>query len=346
MKNRKREICTSGSVRDEAGQPPTRRLGGAAAVWPVVVRAQQGDYVRCIALMSNTDESDRNRVSQTVKIVEDELKKLGWVGRRKVEVDYYWHVNTVARGDEAVAEALKRSPDVIFVTNGQPLIAAKAATSTIPIVFTGISEPVGRGFVQSLAHPGGNITGFTNMEPTVGPKWLELLKEMAPAITRVAVVCNMETGAGALFARSIAAVGQKFAVEVIVSPVRDPADISSAIEVFSQQPNGGLINPPDGFSATHYKLFAELTTRYRLPSIYQDRTYVDAGGLASYAVNFFEQSRQAVGYIDRILRGEKPADLPVQQTNNFVLTINLKTAKSLGLTIPETLLATADEVIQ
>jgi putative tryptophan/tyrosine transport system substrate-binding protein len=128
---------------------------GVTAAWPAVARAQQGDYVRRIALMSNTDENDRNRVSQTVKIVEDELKKLGWVGRGKVEVDYYWHVNTVARGDEAVAKALKRSPDVIFVTNGQPLIAAKAATSTIPIVFTGISEPVGRGFVQSLAHPGG-----------------------------------------------------------------------------------------------------------------------------------------------------------------------------------------------
>jgi putative tryptophan/tyrosine transport system substrate-binding protein len=184
------------------------------------------------------------------------------------------------------------------------------------------------------------------MEPTVGPKWLEQLKEMAPAISRVAVVCNMESGAGALFARSIAAAGPSFSVEVIVSPIRDPADISSVIEAFAQQPNGGLINPPDGFSTTHYKLFAELTTRHRLPSIYQDRVFVEAGGLASYAVNYTEMFRQAAGYIDRILRGEKPGDLPVQQPSKFALVLNLKTAKALGLTMPETLLATADEVIQ
>jgi putative ABC transport system substrate-binding protein len=278
--------------------------------------------------------------------VEREFERLGWVGRRKVEINYYWHMDTVARAHDAMGEALKLSPDVIYATIGQALIAAKAATTTIPIVFTAISEPVSRGFVQSLAHPGGNITGLTNMEPSVGPKWLQLLKEMAPAITRVAVVCNMESGAGALLARSIAAVGEKFGVDVIISPINNTLDISSAIESFVQKPNGGLINPPDGFSSTHYKLFSELSTSYRLPSIYQNRLFTVAGGLASYSTNSTEQLRQGVGYIDRILRGEKPADLPVQQPNKFDLVINMKTAKALGLTIPETLLATADELIQ
>jgi putative tryptophan/tyrosine transport system substrate-binding protein len=249
------------------------------------------------------------------------------------------------QGQNAVTELLKLSPEVIVAGIGPALVAAKVATRTIPIVFLSISEPVRRGFVQSLAHPGGNITGFANMEATLGSKWLELLKEIAPGVARVAVMFNPEDSTGFFF-RSVEAAAQKFAVEVIMVPVHDPAEIASGIETFSRQPNGGLINPPDGFSTSYYKLFIELTARYRLPAIYTSRVFADAGGLVSYSVNLVEQYRQAASYVDRILRGEKPADLPVQLPIKYELVINLKTAKALGLTVPQTLLVAADAVIE
>jgi putative tryptophan/tyrosine transport system substrate-binding protein len=229
---------------------------------------------------------------------------------------------------------------------GQALIAAKAATATIPIVFTTVSEPVSRGFVQSLSHPGGNITGFTNVEPTVGSKWLQLLKEIAPSVRRVAAIFNPESSAAVLFYRSIDANAEKFGVEVAMLPVHDRTQIASSIETFAQKPGGGLINLPDGFSPIHRELFIELTARFGLPAIYPNRNFTEDGGLISYSVDFAEQYRQAAGYVDRILRGEKPADLPVQQPTKFELVINTTAAKTLGLTVPLTLLVYADELIQ
>jgi putative ABC transport system substrate-binding protein len=318
---------------------------GSAAAWPVMARAQQGERMRRIAVIMLYAESDPEAVRR-MKVFEQTLETLGWAGGRKLQIDYRWNVNTLGKGRNAVTELLKLSPEVIVcASTGQALAAAQAATRTIPIVFLGIAEPIRQGFIQSLAHPGGNITGFTYLEPTLGSKWLELLKEIAPGVARVAVMFNPE-GTGVFYLHYVEAAAQKFAVEVMMIPVHDPAEIASEIETFSRQPNGALIFPPDAFMGSHYKLAVELTARYRLPAIYQSRAFTEAGGLASYSVNTVEQYGPAASYVDRILRGEKPADLPVQQPTRFEFIINLKTAKALGLTIPETLLATADEVIQ
>jgi putative tryptophan/tyrosine transport system substrate-binding protein len=198
----------------------------------------------------------------------------------------------------------------------------------------------------ALARPGGNITGFTNLEPSVGSKWLQLLKEIAPGVTRVAVVFNPETLAGNGFLSALEAAAERFGTKAFIVPIHDQVELLAAIESFSRQPNGGLIQVPDGFSQAHRSQFAEATARHGLPAIYASRVFADAGGLMSYSVDYVEEYRQAAAYVDRILRGEKPADLPVQQPTKFELIINLKAAKALSLTIPETLLATADEVIQ
>jgi putative ABC transport system substrate-binding protein len=205
---------------------------------------------------------------------------------------------------------------------------------------------VHRGFVQSLAHPGGNITGFSNLEPTMGAKWLELLNEIAPGVKRVAVVFNHASSGAVLFFRSIEAVAPKFAVGVVMTQVHNSAEIEQAIEAFSRQPNGGLISVPDGFLPTHKALFGKLATQYRLPAIYPFRVFPEAGGLVSYGNNLVDQYGQAAAYVDRILRGEKPGDLPVQAPTKFELVVNLKTAKALGLPIPESFLLRADEVIE
>jgi putative ABC transport system substrate-binding protein len=317
----------------------------SAAAWPVAAGAQQSVALRRIAVLSNYAEGDPEGLRR-VNVFQQTLEMLGWTGPRRPQINYYWNISSADRAKEATAELMKRPPDVIFAAIGPAVAAAKAATSTIPIVFAAVSEPVSRGFVQSLAHPGGNITGFANMEPTVGSKWLELLKEIAPEVTRVAVVFNPDSGAARPFFNSMEEVAPRFGMQVSMAAVHDPTEIESAITTFAKQPNGGLINPPDGFSATYYKLFIELTARYRLPAVYSVPTFTNAGGLVSYAASLIEQYRQAAGYVDRILRGEKPADMPVQQPTKFDLVINLKTAKALGLTIPAILQATADEIIE
>jgi putative tryptophan/tyrosine transport system substrate-binding protein len=209
-----------------------------------------------------------------------------------------------------------------------------------------VSEPVTRGFVESLAHPGGNITGFTNLEPTMGAKWLQLLKQIAPAVARVAVMLNPESGAGVPFFYSIKETAEMFGVKAFMLPIHDPSEIASAIEVFAREPDGGLINVPDGFSYPHRAVFVRATAHHRLPAIYPATGFADVGGLVSYAVDFAEQYRLAGEYVDRILRGEKPADLRVQQPTKFELVINLKAAKALGLSVPGPLFALADEVIE
>jgi putative tryptophan/tyrosine transport system substrate-binding protein len=232
---------------------------GSAAAWPMVAQAQQPDRVRRIAVMMPYAERDPQGLRR-IKAFEEALETLGWIGGRKLQIDYHWNVNTVGSGQNAVTELLKLSPEVIVAGTGMAAVAAQASTRTTPIVFLGTSEPVRRGIIQSLAHPGANITGFTNLEPTLGSKWLELLKAIVPGAARVAVMFNPESS-GAFFFRSVEVAAQKFAVEVMMVSVHDPAEIASGIETFSRLPNVGLIIPPDAFSESYYKLFVDLTAR-------------------------------------------------------------------------------------
>jgi putative tryptophan/tyrosine transport system substrate-binding protein len=319
-------------------------LGGAAA-WPVAARAQQPRMRRVGALMYYS-ESDPDAQAGAA-VLHETLKKLGWTVDRNLAIDYRWSMGDPERTQAAAADLVRSAPDVILATGGPALARLQQATRTIPIVFLVVSEPVALGFVASLARPGGNITGFTNLEPTIGAKLLELLKEMAPRVTRFAVMFNPDTSTiGAQLSRSAETAAQKFAVELLDAEVRQPADIETTIAALTREQHGGLIVAPDGFTTTNRKLVLDLAARHQLPAIYPYRYYAADGGLMSYGVDMFAQYRQAAGYVDRILRGDKPADLPVQQPTKFVLVINLATAKSLGLEVSETLLATADELIK
>jgi putative tryptophan/tyrosine transport system substrate-binding protein len=266
---------------------------------------------------------------------------------RNLAIEFRWGMGDFERTGAAAADLVEAEPDVILATGGPSVASLQQATSTIPIVFVLVSEPVALGFVASLARPGGHITGFTNLEPTIAAKSLELLREMAPRVIHFAVMFNPQTSTiGAQLTRSAETAAQKFGAHLIDAQVRSPADIEAKLAVLAREQPSGLLVAPDGFTQVHRKLVLDLATRYRLPAIYPYRQFSDEGGLMSYGVDTLHQQRQAASYIDRILRGEKPADLPVQQPNKFELVINLKAAKALGLTIPETLLATADEVIQ
>jgi putative tryptophan/tyrosine transport system substrate-binding protein len=315
-------------------------LGAAAAVWPSEGKAQQ---TRRIALMTSGAASDPD---QKVTAFDRALASRGWMIGRNVVIDRRFEIDSAFTANAAVAELLKLSPDVILAGEGAALAAAQRATGSIPIVFTGVSEPVTRGFVQSLAHPGGNITGFANLEPSFGAKWLELLKEIAPNVQRVGVVFSPALSGAQLFHRSIEAAAANFSVEVVSVNLRTPGDIESGIEAFSRAHNGGLINVPDGFSEPHRDLFVTQTARYRLPAVYPFRSFARAGGLASYGNDLRDSYRQAALYVDRILRGDRPSDLPVEQPTRFELTINLRTAKALDLSVPQSVLVRANEVIE
>ena len=321
-------------------------LGSAAFSWPFGARAQQPGQTRRIGVLMSAAENDpvaRPRVTA----FEQELKQLGWREGRNVQIDYRWSGGEVDVTRAAASELLRLTPDVIVTDGGQALAQLRQAARTVPIVFMEINEPVFYGFVESLAHPGGNMTGFTGLEPTVGAKWLELLNEIAPRVTRIAVMFNPSTAPGAvLFSRSAEAAAQKFAVDVVRAPVHKPAEIETVMRVAAREPGGGLILPIDTFTEVHRKLIFEMAARYRLPAIYGVRNIAAAGGLVSYGIDLTGQFRQAAGYVDSILRGEKPADLPVQQPTKFELVINLKTAKVLGLEISPKVLALADEVIE
>ena len=321
-------------------------FGGAAASWPLEARAQQPERVRrlgALIVFPEDDPSSRRRVAA----FEQELAKLGWVGGRDLQIAYRWSVSDDARAKAATTELLALTPDLILANATTAVAAAQRATRTVPIVFTGVSEPVAQGFVASLTRPGGNITGFTNLEPSVSPKWLELLKEIAPGITRIAIMFKPALSqAIPLFQDRLRAAAPKFAVELIESPVHDSIDIEAALTAFAREPDGGLILLPDTFLASNLRLILETTARHHIPAIYPFRYFVGAGGLLSYGPDVDDQFRQAAAYVDRILRGEKPGDLPVQQPTKFEMVINMKTAKALGLKVPNTLLVAADEVIE
>jgi putative tryptophan/tyrosine transport system substrate-binding protein len=320
-------------------------LGGVAATWPLAARGQQGERVRRIGVLMLYPENDPEAQVRSVAF-KQALEHLGWTVGRNIQIDYIWGEGDNEWARAAAAELLRRAPDVILANGSSAVRPMQQATRTVPIVFIGGADPVGDGFVKSLAHPGGNLTGFTVLEESIGAKLLELLKEIAPTAVRIAVMINPDSPSHLRLFNSAADAAKRFDVEVIKTPVRDVADIEAALTQLGRNPAQGLIVPPDPSTNTHRKLIVELAGQYRVPTIYALRATIIEGGLISYGVDIPDLFRQAAVYADRILRGEKPADLPVQQPTKFELLINLKTAKALGIEVPATLLALADEVIE
>jgi putative ABC transport system substrate-binding protein len=320
-------------------------LGGAAAAWPLAAWAQQGERVRRVGVLLPAAADDA--VFQTwVGAFLQGLALLGWTIGRNMRIDTRWATANGAEIRRHAAELAALVPDVILAHGASTVGPLLQATRTVPIVFPVASDPVGAGLVDSLARPGGNATGFMTMEYSTSGKWLELLKQIAPSVTRVAVVRDSAVGSGTSQFAAIQAVAPSLRVEVSPVNVRDIGEIERAVAAFARAPNGGLIVTAGGGSVIHRDLIVALAARHRLPTVYPERSYVAAGGLVSYAPDNTDQYRSAAGYIDRILKGEKPADLPVQAPTKYETVLNLKTAKALGLDVPATVLVRADEVIE
>jgi putative ABC transport system substrate-binding protein len=322
-------------------------VGGAAASWPLVARAQQHDEVRRIGVVVNVAADDAE-VQAGLATLRQTLQQLGWSEGRNLQIDFRGGAAGDPERMQAFAKELVALQPHVIVTRTTPVTAALLKqTRTIPIVFTVVSDPVGERFVESLARPGGNATGFTNVESSLTGKWLELLKEVAPRVKRVAFIFNPELapGGGSYYTRLIEASAPPFAVTPIVAPVRGVADLERIIGEFAREPNGGLVVLPDATTFVNRKLIVALADRYRVPAIYAFGIVVIEGGLMSYGIDVVDQFRQAAGYVDRILKGTKPAELPVQLPAKFVMSINLRTAKGLGLDVPLLLQQRADEVI-
>jgi putative ABC transport system substrate-binding protein len=320
-------------------------LGGAAAGWPLAAHAQQGERLRRIGVFMPGVADDAEFQARNAAFLQ-EFGELGWTVGRNVRIDYRWGAGDPDRIRTFAAEIVGLAPEAILGNSTPVLAALRKETQTIPIVFTGVSDPVGGGFVASLARPGGNLTGFANFEPEMGGKWLQELKQVAPSVNRIAFLLNRQNASWASLFRAIEAVAPTFGVTASAIDARDATEIEHAITAFGGQPKGGLIVQPDGLTSAHRQLIIELAAKLGLPAIYPFRFFVTGGGLMAYGVNPIDQFRRAASYIDRILRGAKPGDLPVQAPTKFELVINLKTAKALGLDIPPTLLARADEVIE
>jgi putative ABC transport system substrate-binding protein len=318
-------------------------LSGAAAR-PLAARAQQAERMRRIGVLANLPENDPDSRSRHAAFVQA-LQQAGWAEGRNVRVDYRFALADVARTREYAAELIALAPDVILATGTEITAALLQATRVVPIVFVLVPDPVGVGFVDGLARPGRNVTGFTPFEYGISGKWLELLKQIAPHVTRVAILRDAAVPDVGQFA-TIQAIAPSLRVEVKPIGARDANEIESAITAFAQTSDGGLIVPGSALAAVHRKLIVALTARDKLPAVYFQRFFVADGGLISYGPDFIDQYRRAAGYVDRILKGEKPADLPVQAPVKYELAINLKSARALGLTVPDTLLARADEVIE
>jgi putative ABC transport system substrate-binding protein len=319
-------------------------LGGAAA-WPLAARAQQGERVRRIGVLMNTVADDPEGKARNAAF-ERGLQELGWTDGRNVRIDYRWGAGDADRIRRYAAELVSLSPDVILTVGSATAGPLLQVTRTVPIVFVQAPDPVGAGFVDSLARPGGNATGFTLFEYGISGKWLELLKEIAPRVTRVAVLRDPAIAAGTGQLGAIQSAAPSFGVELSPLGVRDPGEIERAITAFARSSNGGLIVTVSTLAGVHRDLIVTLAARYKLPAVYYARYIVAGGGLISYGPDFVDQHRRAAGYVDRILKGEKPADLPVQAPTKYELVINLRTAKALGLEVPPSLLARADEVIE
>jgi putative ABC transport system substrate-binding protein len=324
-------------------------LGGAAAapamLWPLAARAQQPDRTRRIGvLMSLTADDPEGQVRLTAFL--QGLQQLGWTDGRNLRIDSRWGAGNADLLHRYATELVALAPDVILASGTSTMGPLLRATRTVPIVFTQVTDPVGAGFVDSLARPGGNATGFTLSEYGISGKWLELLKEIAPRVTRVAVLRDPDMAAGSGQLGAIQSVAPSFGVELSPVNVRDAPEIERAVAAFARSSNGGMIVSASGLAIVHRDLIITLAARHRLPAVYFARYFVTGGGLISYGSDNIDPHRRAAGYVDRILKGEKPADLPVQAPTKYELVINLNTAKVLGLDVPPMLLARADEVIE
>ena len=320
-------------------------LGGAAAAWPLAARAQQGERMRRIGVLMPFAED--NPVGQArLAAFRQGLLQLGWADGRNVRIDSRWGAGDASLTRTYARELVALAPDVLMAVSSGAVAPLREVTRTVPIVFAVVADPVGAGFVENLAQPGGNVTGFLGYEYTLSGKWLELLKEIAPRVTRVAVLRDSAIAAGPAQFAVIQAVAPSLGVELRPADMRNAGEIERAITAFAGSSNGGLIVTGSPSATIHRNLIITLAARHQLPAVYYDRFYVTGGGLISYGADYLDGCRRAAGYVDRILRGEKPADLPVQAPTKYELVINLKTAKAIGLEVPPTLLARADEVIE
>ena len=316
-----------------------------AVGWSRLARAQQHERIRHIGVMLGLPENDPE-AQVIATALREGLKEAGWIEGHNIRMDYRWGVNNPERSRVAVQELLALSPDVIMRGTTQMMDAVRRATSSVPAIFVNVSDPVGTGFATSLARPGGNITGFTNFEYAMGQQWLQALKEIAPGVTRTAVIANPRNPNTALYLSSIEPAAMAFGLQLTVKLVNDAAEIESAVETFAREANGSLLIMPDPLTLTHRDLIIALAARHRLPAAYPFRLFVTSGGLLSYGTDRADLYRRAAAYVDRVLKGAKAGDLPVQQPTKFELVINTKTANALGLTAPATLLARSDEIIE
>ncbi len=319
-------------------------LGGAAVAWPLGAGAQPGERMRRIGVLLNLSEGDALS-SSLFAAFRQGLQEAGWTEGRNARIDVRWGGGDRDRYRKYAADLVSLAPDVVLAATTDVVTSLQRASRDLPIVFVGIIDPVGSGLIATMARPGGNATGFTVFEYAIAAKWLELLKEIAPQVTRVAVLrdANVASGIGQFAAiQTVAAVG----IELSAIGVRSASDVESAIAAFARNPNGGLVVTASGFGANHPTLIATIAARYNLPAVYPFGYFASAGGLISYGPYYPDQYRRAAAYVDRILKGEKAADMPVQAPTKYELVINLKTAKALGLTVPPSVLARADEIIE
>jgi len=320
-------------------------LGGAVATWPLAARAQQPDRTRRIGVLMSTGAEDPEGQSRLAAFLQG-LQESNWAVGRNVQIDIRWTASNADTTRKHAAELVKLAPDVILASGGAVAGPLLQETRTVPVVFTLTPDPVGAGFVDSLARPGGNATGFTSIEYGMSGKWLELLKEMAPRVTRAAVLRDPALPQGVGQFAVMQSAGPPLGIALSPVNVRDAAEIERAVAAFAQSANGGMIVPGSGLVLLYRDLIISLAARHKLPTVYFGRLFVRAGGIMSYGADTIDPHRRAAGYVDRILRGEKPADLPVQNPTKYELVINLKTAQALGLDVPTMLLARADEAIE
>jgi putative tryptophan/tyrosine transport system substrate-binding protein len=321
-------------------------VSGAAAAWPPAVQAQQAGPMRHLSVLMALPDGDPGGEAEIAGLTNG-LRELGWVESRNIRVDYRWPGGDVERARAYAKEAVALKPDVLLARSTPAALALKAETRTIPIVFVSLPEPTSSGLVETLARPGGNVTGFTNFEGSIGGKLLELLKEVSPGLKRVAIIYNPDTAPFAQsYLRSAEAGAAALGVELKSSPVQSDAEIETALSAVAEQPSGGLVIIPDAFLLQRRDMIVSLVNHHRLPAIYATRPWTRSGGLMAYAVDTVDLMRRAASYVDRILKGTKPADLPVQQPSKYEFSINLKTAKAVNLDISTNMLALADEVIE
>ena len=319
-------------------------LLGGAATWPLAARAQHGERMRRIGVLMAVAADTEGQARMAAFL--QGLQQLGWTDGRNLQIDTRWGAGDADRFRKYAAELVALAPDVILAVGGAVIPSLLQATRTVPIVFTQTPDPVGAGFVDSLARPGGNVTGFLGFEYGIGAKWLELLKEIAPRVTRAAVIRDVAAASGTGQWGALQSAAPLFGVELSPVNMRDAGEIERAVTAFARTSNGGMILVGSALAVVHRDLIVTLAARHRLPAVYSNRFFVTAGGLVSYGPDSIDPHRRAAGYVDRILKGEKPADLPVQAPTKYELVVNLKTAKALGLDMPASVLARADEVIE